>query len=89
MSYPKDPNDSSLIVDLIEHAIVSNAQAPFVGASCELFASARPRVLLQPGECPQDSPGNAVRQAIKITTGGRPQDDRILRPSIHLDLARC
>jgi hypothetical protein len=47
MSNPDNQHDQALVVDAIDHAVISNSDSPKIGLSRELDGAGRPRIILK------------------------------------------
>src|SRR5690606_26240555 len=76
---PEDGHEHDLVSDLIEHAMVSDADPPCVLEAGELPDPVRPWIVLEHGDSRQDAPPDLRLQLAHLFRRGRRELDAVLR----------
>ena len=73
--------DLEHVIDLVDHAIVTDSEPPQVACPAELLAPRRSRIVRQRLDARKDPLNGRVRERFEILPGGADELDRILRHS--------
>ena len=77
-SYDADVHETCAIVERVDDAVVSHANAPQVGGPLELDATMRPWILRQSPDTCDDSSRHAGLETFEFVSRRAREDDRVL-----------